>query len=375
MQPAARPDARLARRLRSLRQQHWPGAKITQQQIAEALGGESPLSLSLISSWESTRKPVLPPTNRLIGYATFFASRRSVTSEPARLLDEAELGEDERKVRDRLYAELLSLRFPDTPLNGDESGLFDARQLSLVGSNQETIGGGTWFFPDQRPIIIVSGSLPRRYREQMLFADPENPDYVRSYGLADLDALIEVHGHIRAVNPVADVRILRSEEMHEDDFSSHLVLIGGVDWNPVNRDVTRRLDLPVRQQMRPDDSDPGYFSTAEGDTFTPVLDEAGGTLVEDVAHFFRGTSPYNAQRTVTLCNGMYGRGTYGAVRALTDAKFRDRNEDYVRKRFRDAPTFSILMRVRINLNGAVVTPDWTLAEERLHEWPPTVGDG
>ena len=26
---------------------------------------------------------------------------------------------------------------------------------------------------------------------------------------------------------------------------------------------------------------------------------------------FRGTSPYNAQRTVTMCNGMYGRGTYG----------------------------------------------------------------
>src|SRR5689334_14270105 len=113
MQPAERPDARLARRLRSLRQQHWPGIKITQQQIAEALGGESPLSLSLISSWESTRKPVLPPTKRLLGYATFFASRRAVASEPARLVDEDELTEDERVLRDRLYAELLSLRFPE----------------------------------------------------------------------------------------------------------------------------------------------------------------------------------------------------------------------------------------------------------------------
>jgi hypothetical protein len=70
---------------------------------------------------------------------------------------------------------------------------------------------------------------------------------------------------------------------------------------------------------------------------------------------------------------MYGRGTYGAVRALTDAKFRDRNEEYVRKKFPDSPTFGILMRVRINPNGAVVTPDWTLAENRLHE-RPTIGD-
>ena len=105
-----------------------------------------------------------------------------------------------------------------------------------------------------------------------------------------------------------------------------------------------RLDLPVRQQMRPRDGDPGFFSTAEGATFEPVLDEANGSLLEDVAHFFRGKNPYNAGRTVTLCNGMYGRGTYGAVRALTDAKFRDRNEDYVRKRFRDTQTFSILVR-------------------------------
>jgi hypothetical protein len=368
MQPEEQPGTRLARRLRALRIRHWPGIKVTQQQIAEALGGDTPLSLSSISSWESTRKPVLPPSNRLVGYATFFASRRSVESNPARLVDEHDLTDEERTVREGLHAELLSLRYPEGPHYLDEPGPFVARTVPLAGSVDDTIGGGTWYFPDQRPIIIVSGSLPKRFRERMPFTDPKDPDYVRSYSLADLDALLEVHGHIRAVNPAADVRICRSEEMDEDNFASHLVLIGGVDWNPVNRDITRRLDLPVRQQMRPIDEDPGFFSTAEGATFGPVLDDANGSLIEDVAHFFRGKSPYNARRTVTLCNGMYGRGTYGAVRALTDAKFRDRNEDYVRKRFGDAEAFSVLMRVRINPNGAVVTPDWQ-ADDRLHEWP------
>ena len=368
MQPAVPPDARLARRLRALRLEAWVGVKVTQQQIAEALGGDTALSLSLISSWESTRKPVLPPANRLAGYATFFASRRSVESDRARLLSERELSEEERRARDELYTELLGLRFPEEPQVVDDPPVFDARPVTVTGS-ADTIGGGTWFFPDQRAIVIVTGSLPKRFRERMPFTDPVDPDFVRSYILADLDALLELHGHVRAVNPAAEVRICRSEEMDEDDFTSHLVLLGGVDWNPVNRDISRRLDLPVRQGARPSDEDAGFFSTPDGQTFAPVRDETDGSLVEDVAHFFRGKNPYNARRTVTLCNGMYGRGTYGAVRALTDAKFRDRNEEYVRKSFSDSPAFSILMRVRINPNGAVVTPDWTLAENRLHERP------
>ena len=322
----------------------------------------------MISSWESIRKPVIPPASRLAALATFFASRRSIESEPARLLSEQDLTEDERVVRHQLHTELLSLRFPEVPQYVDDPAAFAARALPLAGSVEETIGGGTWFFPDQRPIVMVCGSLPRRFRERMPFTDAKDPDYVRSYSLADLDALLELHGHIRAVNPVAEVRICRSEELDEDDFTSHLVLIGGVDWNPINLDITRRLELPVRQQMRPSDGDPGFFSTADGTVFEPVLDEANGSLLEDVAHFFRGKNPYNARRTVTLCNGMYGRGTYGAVRALTDVKFRDRNESYVREHFRNAQAFSILMRVRINLNGAAVTPDWTRPEDLLHEW-------
>ncbi|GID28973.1 helix-turn-helix domain-containing protein [Paractinoplanes brasiliensis] len=367
MESAERPETRLARRLRALRHQHWPGLRITQQQVAEALGGGAPLSLSLISSWESTHKPVVPPVHRLAQYALFFASRRTVESKPARLLDEHALTEEERVMREGLHTELLSLRsFDDAP---DEAGAYGSRQVTLAGPGDDTIGGGTWFFPDQRPIIIVGGSLPKRFRERMPYTDVKDPDYVRSFSLADLDALIELHGHIRAVNPAAEVRILKSEEMGEDDFTSHLVLIGGVDFNSVNRDVTQRLDLPIRQQMRPSDSDSGFFSAADGTTFEPVLDQGNGSLIEDVAYFFRGKSPYNARRTVTLCNGQYGRGTYGAVRALTDARFRDRNEEFVRNRFSGAQAFSILMRVRINPNGAAVTPDWTQAENRLHEWP------
>ncbi len=78
-------------------------------------------------------------------------------------------------------------------------------------------------------------------------------------------------------------------------------------------------------------------------------------------------SPFNKRRTVTICNGMYGRGTYGAVRALTDARFRDRNAAYLHSRFGSSTAYCLLTRVRI-VDGVTLTPDWTTGEYTLFEW-------
>jgi hypothetical protein len=90
-------------------------------------------------------------------------------------------------------------------------------------------------------------------------------------------------------------------------------------------------------------------------------------LREDVALFARAISPFNRKRTVTICTGMYGRGTYGAVRALTDANFRDRNAEYLRTRFSDCESYCIVTRVPI-IHGATLTPDWTTGDHTLFEW-------
>jgi hypothetical protein len=65
---------------------------------------------------------------------------------------------------------------------------------------------------------------------------------------------------------------------------------------------------------------------------------------------------------------MYGRGTYGAVRALTDANFRDRNAEHIRARFSGSDAYCILTRVPI-IDGATLTPDWTTGGYTLFEWP------
>jgi transcriptional regulator with XRE-family HTH domain len=343
--------------LKALREDYWPGQGITQLQLAEAFGTKKPLSVSLISSWESTSKPVAPPVSRLVAYAGFFATRRSVEQESFRVLPTAQLDVVERARRDDLLRELTELRTA-------------ALREPIRSVTPEPTGTGLWHFPDLRTVTIVCAQLPAKLlREGFSYADPNSPDYVELYKYADPDALIELYGHIRAVNPMLQVNFRTALELTPDDYTTHLVLLGGVDWNVVTRDLLSRVELPVRQVVRVEESgDVGGFEVdGHAQLFAPQIDR-NGHLVEDVAHFYRDVNPFNAKRTVTICNGMYGRGVVGAVRALTDVKFRDRNEAYLKARFENMDAFSIISRVSVVM-GQVLTPDWTVAETRLHEWP------
>ncbi|GHG01162.1 MULTISPECIES: helix-turn-helix domain-containing protein [Amycolatopsis] len=351
MSPVQQPRPALARRLRALRETLWPDAGITQGQLAQAFGGNKPLSVSLISSWEKPDKPVAPPVKWLEAYATLFATRRSLDGGTLRILPVGELTDGERTQRKELLEELLELR------EGRRSA--GPRPAADI-----------WTFEADQNITIVCARLPEKYRAHLSYADPDSADFVSLYTYADPDALIELFGHIRSRNPENNVKFCTSDELAADDYTSHLVLLGGVDFNSVTRTVIERVKLPVKQVPRKADAEHGGFLVEEnGDSklFEPKLDSQEH-LLEDVAHFYRDESPFNRKRTVTVCNGMYGRGTLGAVRALTDARFRDRNTAYVHERFGDVESFSIISRVPV-VGGQGLTPDWTLEENRLHEWP------
>jgi hypothetical protein len=339
---------RLAQRLRSLRTQRWPHIKVTQPMLGAALGG---LSNALISSWESDTHPKVPPISRLEAYATLFCTERSAEGGKLRLLQEDELEREEQAERERLRGELLHLR---------------ALALGL-GQEEELPAQGFWHFPDGKPIRIICAQLPPEMLARMPYVDPDEPDYVELYTYADVDALLELHGHIRAVNPASEVRVRKAGpgRLTADDYTAHVVLIGGVDWNPVTRSVMEHLDLPIRQRNEWGGEKGPCFEVGER-RFYPELHD--GELVADVALFYRGVSPLNRKRTLTICNGMYGRGTYGAVRALTHARFRDRNTEYLRARFAGTESFALLTKVPV-FQRTVITPDWTDQEQRLHEWP------
>ncbi|MEV4223140.1 helix-turn-helix transcriptional regulator [Nonomuraea sp. NPDC049725] len=336
----------LARRLRSLRTRQWPGTRVTQPQLARALD----VSVPLISSWESSTAPKVPPAGRLEVYAALFCTPRSLRGDDLVRLGEDELTAEEQRLREKLLHELLTLR------------------AAALGEPGHTVFHATrnpWQFDDGQQITLVCGRLPPELLTRMPYVVPEDPDYIELYTYADLDALFELHGHIRACNPGSEVRRRTPRELEPDDLTAHLVLLGGVDWNDITTGVVHQLSLPVEQVNDWKGENGPYFDSGS-ERFHPRLSD--GRLEEDVALFYRGPSPLNKERTLTICNGMYGRGTLGAVRALTDSVFRDRNTEFLRERFGDSPSFAILSRVVI-LNNLVITPDWTSPASRLVEWP------
>lgn len=340
----------LARRLRALRESQWPDVGITQAQLAEALGGGRALSVSLISSWENAEKPVTPPVRRLDAYARLFATRRSVDGETIRILPLEQLTEEEQNRRTELLEELLHLR--------------DGRDW-IAHSPAEV-----WSFPEDEDVTIVCARIPVELRQDVRYEVPGGDEFVSLYTYADVDALIELFGHIRSVNPRHQISFRGTEELTPDDYTTHLVLLGHVDWETGTRELLERVDLSARQVARDGDAGKGGFRVEVGGrckVFAPRID-VEGRLLEDVAHFYRGVSPFNRKRTLTVCNGMYSCGTLGAVRALTDVRFRDRNRDYLQSRFGNAEYFSIVSRVPV-IAGRGLTPDWTMPENRLYEWP------
>jgi transcriptional regulator with XRE-family HTH domain len=343
--------------------------KVNQRQLAAALSGSGKsVSVPLISSWETGQG--VPPESRLYDIATFFATPRSFDGKAGRLLSMQELTEQERSDRDELAKELIQLR--ERAVNMVSS---TAAAPSEVEEIAESLSVGPFRFEVGQTITIVCAELPPEMLQAMAYTDPQDPDYIEMNRYSDLGSLVELHGHLRAANPTSQVNIRFAHQLTEDDYTSHLVALGGVDWNRATSSVLDFLQLPVRQVSRvaEDDSDNAYFEAIGDDGAAvqhfPQIGEAGGRKIlrADVALFARAVNPFNQKRTVTICNGMYGRGTYGAVRALTDARFRDRNGPYVQEQLTGSTAFCLLTRV-IVVNNNALTPDWTLPENRLFEW-------
>jgi len=373
------PRRLLAHRLRSLREHGPHDRKITQPELAEALGGAKPLSVPLISSWESQTNPRIPPLARLDGYAALFASARSFQTDPPHLLTPSDMSEAERRAMAELKQELIHLR--NDALRATPSAPAPVEGNAIV----ESLSAGPWRFADGNTITIVCAQWPQHMLDRMPYTDVDDPDYIELLNFSELDALFELHGHLRAANPANQVNLRIAGKLASDDYTSHLVSLGGIDWNSATISALRRLQLPVTQVADWSTPDGQYFevevngkavkhravldTTSNWDGARQPVSEAGGKgiLLEDVALFARAVSPFNRKRTVTICNGMYGRGTYGAVRALTDQRFRDRNSEYLRSRFNGCESYCILTRVPI-VDGATLTPDWTTGEYTLFEW-------
>jgi hypothetical protein len=346
------PVTRLAERVRTLRENEFGG--ITQRALGRALGdADKPVSHATISMWETSERIV--PESRLERYARLYCTERSFEGEP-HLIDLAELDSDERSRLDALLAELLALRG-------------EAAESSTVPPVEAA--RSMWHFPDGWPITLACSRLPENLRPPQ--ANPLDLHYVKFSDLADLDALIDIYGAIRAYNPRSPVTILAAQDLTRKDAANHLVLIGGLAWQAAMPWFERIFPIPI-EAGDPAERGALVARVSGGETLefpfrkSDGEDQEGGGLIEDVGFFARGKNPTAPKRTLTICGGITTRGVRGAAQSFIDPEMRENNERYLHQpRFPEGSTYCIVMRVPI-VNKDPITPDLSKKENRLLEW-------
>jgi hypothetical protein len=338
---------RLARVLRDLRESTWPDQELTQAQLAKALSSEGRVAAATLSSWESLTNPKTPSGARVSAYARFFCTARSLEGEP-HLISEDELEAPEQERFQELESELLQLLHPkDRKVR---------RTLQFDGG----------------PVIVICPTAPEELQGPLAAEQDLNFTKMRQYG--DLDALIELYGHLRAENPTLDVFHRLTRDVVSDDFSSHVILLGGIGWNKITLRFQRATSqLPITQEAVDDLKGGDIFCVATSDgqqSFYPEYEDLGEgkELIADVAYIARLRNPFRVNRTLTICNGIHSRGVFGAVRCLTDASVREENEEYLADRFPNGE-FAMLLRVPVVTNETL-SPDLQNPNSRLYEWAP-----
>ncbi len=235
---------RLARALRDLRESTWPDRDLTQAQLANALSSEGRVARAALSSWESTTNPKTPSEARISAYARFFCTERSLDPEP-HLIPEDHLTSVELNRFRELESQLLELIRPEE------------REMRAS------------FHFDAGPVVVICPTAPIDLWGPL--ADEQDPNFTNMRQYGDLDALIELYGHLRAENPSLEVLHRLTSDVVSGDFSSHVILLGGIGWNK----VTRRFQSATSQVSI---------------TQTDVDDLSGGASFAQRARMVRGVS-------------------------------------------------------------------------------------
>ncbi len=258
-----------------------------------------------------------------------------------------------------------------------------------------------------RYLAVLTDTLANIEDSGVQYANRWHPNAIASLWNADMDAAAELAQHVLGENPGADVQIILDTEVEARHLTAgHVIVLGQAD-SLLTEDPTRRatstraragamqylsdrLELPVYPGV-PSSADPEYdgrfvvLSDEDGvptrggvrrDEYAPrfvlqggerLIDHGQPRLEYDVALLARTTNPFNQGATLTICSGIFSRGTYGTVRALTDPTLRSRNEQFLHERFGRGPFWMLLhVPVLSTITGAqTLTPDLTRPFHRL----------
>lgn len=352
------PARRLSERLRDLREREFE--PLTQKQLARVLAGREPLSSPTVSLWEKADSDRLPPAARLAAYARLFCTSRSFASAEPCLLSDDELTERERAREAELYGELMALR--------EQAQSTEAAAASPVRTVLER-RDSLWHLPGQAAISIICSDAA----DPPAYADPSHLNYSRYARYADLDAVVEVYGQVKADNPETPmIRLLSPHELVRDFALNHLVVVGGAAVYDVANYFAQGIPLPEAESI------PGTGTHlfrcrvgSEEKIFTSSRDD-DGVLTEDIGMIARGRHPNVPDRTVIVLSGITSRGVHGAALGFINRHVKTGNEGYIREAFGHADAFCMMVRVPVWENVALPPNLWR-PDARLYEWSSATG--
>ncbi len=224
---------------------------------------------------------------------------------PPRLLRDDELTEQERERESELYDELLALRERAQSTGPAASVAREqpaprASQLDLEHSGRARRSAS--YVPMRRIPLLTPVTSHLNYSQYARFAD--------------LDALLEVFGQVKADNPESWIRILSPASLAADFALNHLIIIGGAAVEKAAPGFTQDVPLPAVQIVPLPTGLPGethvFRYETEGLEFGSSYTE-DGTLTRDIGFIARAPHPIVPDRTVTVVGGITSRGVHGAV--------------------------------------------------------------
>ena len=248
-----------------------------------------------------------------------FCTSRSFDGDRPRLLGPGELTEQERERETELYDELIALRER-------------AAQSTTVPVTADGQRSAIWHFPDPIAVSIVCSDA----EEPPPYSQPSHLNYSRYARYADLDALLEVFGQVKADNPARMIRILPTGRLVQDFALNHLILIGGAASDAASL-FAQDIPLPTAEEIPGTDPVTHLFRCSIGEEtreFMSARDDEGN-LVQDVGLIARGPHPIVPGGTVTLLSGITSRGVHGAALCFIDSHVRDTNERYLESTLRE----------------------------------------
>jgi transcriptional regulator with XRE-family HTH domain len=345
------PARRLAERLRDLRERE----RLTQKQLARILGGSDALSIATISLWEKPGSDRLPPPQRLEAYSRLFCTGRSFDGDRPRLLSSNDLTEQERERATELYDELIALR--------------ERAQSTNIPAPARSQRSAIWHFPDPIAVSIVCSDAV----DPPPYSEAAHLNYSRYARYADLDALVEVFGQVKADNPERMIRILPTVRLAQDFALNHLILIGGAASDAASL-FAQNIPVPTAEAIPGTEPVTHLFKCTVGEEtreFKSTRDEEG-TFTQDIGLIARSPHPIIPGGTVTLLSGITSRGVHGAALCFIDSHLRDTNYRYLESSFGNVDSFCILMNIPIQ-NGMALPPNLWRENTRLYEWSAETG--